>query len=130
MCIDRLEFRAGVRDTLPLMLGVFPFGLAYGIFGQSVGLGSRRDTAHVADGFCRGGPIHQPADVRSRIGIGDDHADSFSDKSAAPFDGGVPCTLYGKIAAVLIPGKWYVILACLAAVATGAWMEGVEPDEI
>ena len=32
------EFRAGVRDTLPLMLGVFPFGLAYGIFGKSVGL--------------------------------------------------------------------------------------------
>ena len=32
------EFFAGVRDTMPVMLGVFPFGLAYGIFGQSVGL--------------------------------------------------------------------------------------------
>ncbi len=32
------EFRDGVRDTLPLMLGVFPFGLAYGIFAHSVGL--------------------------------------------------------------------------------------------
>ena len=32
------EFRAGIRDTLPLMLGVFPFGLAYGIFAQSMGL--------------------------------------------------------------------------------------------
>lgn len=31
-------FRSGVRDTLPLMLGVFPFGLAYGIFAQSSGL--------------------------------------------------------------------------------------------
>jgi 4-azaleucine resistance transporter AzlC len=32
------DFRAGIRDTLPLMLGVFPFGLAYGIFAQSMGL--------------------------------------------------------------------------------------------
>lgn len=32
------EFREGVYATLPLMCGVFPFGLAYGIVGQSVGL--------------------------------------------------------------------------------------------
>ena len=32
------EFAAGIRDTLPLMLGVFPFGLAYGIFARTVGL--------------------------------------------------------------------------------------------
>lgn len=38
MIANAVEFRAGVRDTLPLMLGVFPFGLAYGIFAQSVGL--------------------------------------------------------------------------------------------
>lgn len=38
MKVDGREFYAGVCDTLPLMLGVFPFGLAYGIFGQSVGL--------------------------------------------------------------------------------------------
>lgn len=38
MLNHRSDFRAGVRDTLPLMLGVFPFGLAYGIFGQAVGL--------------------------------------------------------------------------------------------
>ena len=38
MVANVAEFRAGVRDTLPLMLGVFPFGLAYGIFAQSVGL--------------------------------------------------------------------------------------------
>lgn len=32
------EFFEGVRDTLPIMLGVLPFGLAYGIFAQSAGL--------------------------------------------------------------------------------------------
>lgn len=32
------EFRAGVRDTLPVMVGVFPFGLAYGVFAQAMGL--------------------------------------------------------------------------------------------
>ncbi len=32
------EFFEGVRDTLPIMLGVLPFGLAYGVFAQSAGL--------------------------------------------------------------------------------------------
>jgi 4-azaleucine resistance transporter AzlC len=36
--MNKQEFRAGVRDTLPLMLGVVPFGMTYGIVGQSVGL--------------------------------------------------------------------------------------------
>ncbi|MEG6584276.1 AzlC family ABC transporter permease [Dendrosporobacter sp. 1207_IL3150] len=36
--VRRNEFFLGVKDTLPVMCGVFPFGLAYGIFGQSVGL--------------------------------------------------------------------------------------------
>lgn len=34
----RREFLEGIRDTLPLMLGVVPFGLAYGIVGLHVGL--------------------------------------------------------------------------------------------
>ncbi|MDD4599498.1 Inner membrane protein YgaZ [bioreactor metagenome] len=34
------EFLAGVKDTLPIMVGVFPFGLAYGIVAQSIGLTS------------------------------------------------------------------------------------------
>lgn len=32
------EFFEGVKDTLPIMVGVFPFGLAYGIVAQSIGL--------------------------------------------------------------------------------------------
>lgn len=38
MIEKRAEFIAGIRDTLPLMLGVFPFGLAYGIFARTLGL--------------------------------------------------------------------------------------------
>lgn len=34
------EFREGVSDTLPLMFGMVPFGLAYGILGKSIGLSS------------------------------------------------------------------------------------------
>ena len=33
-------------------------------------------------------------------------------------------------AAIFIPGKWYIILACLAAVLAGAWMDGEETDEV
>lgn len=36
--MDKQELLAGMRDTVPLMFGVLPFGLAYGIFGQTVGL--------------------------------------------------------------------------------------------
>lgn len=32
------EFLEGVKDTLPIMVGVFPFGLAYGIVAQTIGL--------------------------------------------------------------------------------------------
>jgi 4-azaleucine resistance transporter AzlC len=32
------QFREGIIDTLPIMVGVFPFGLAYGIVAQSIGL--------------------------------------------------------------------------------------------
>lgn len=32
------EFFEGIKDTLPIMVGVFPFGLAYGIVAQSIGL--------------------------------------------------------------------------------------------
>lgn len=32
------EFCEGLKDTLPIMVGVFPFGLAYGIVAQSIGL--------------------------------------------------------------------------------------------
>lgn len=32
------EFVEGLKDTLPIMVGVFPFGLAYGIVAQSIGL--------------------------------------------------------------------------------------------
>lgn len=34
------EFREGVSATLPLMFGMVPFGLAYGILGKSIGLTS------------------------------------------------------------------------------------------
>ncbi|MEN6412879.1 MAG: AzlC family ABC transporter permease [Veillonellales bacterium] len=32
------ELVEGLKDTLPIMVGVFPFGLAYGIVAQSIGL--------------------------------------------------------------------------------------------
>lgn len=32
------DFLQGMKDTLPIMVGVFPFGLAYGIVAQSMGL--------------------------------------------------------------------------------------------
>lgn len=32
------EFFAGIKDSLPIMVGVFPFGLAFGIVAQSIGL--------------------------------------------------------------------------------------------
>ncbi|HEY3426244.1 MAG TPA: AzlC family ABC transporter permease [Negativicutes bacterium] len=38
--MKRKEFLAGVSDTLPIMMGAVPFGLAYGIVAQSVGLTS------------------------------------------------------------------------------------------
>jgi 4-azaleucine resistance transporter AzlC len=38
--MKRKEFLAGVSDTLPIMVGAVPFGLAYGIVAQSVGLTS------------------------------------------------------------------------------------------
>jgi 4-azaleucine resistance transporter AzlC len=38
------EFREGVRDTLPLVFGMIPFGLAYGILGKSIGLSSGETT--------------------------------------------------------------------------------------
>lgn len=34
------DFREGASDTIPLMFGIIPFGLAYGILGKSVGLSS------------------------------------------------------------------------------------------
>jgi predicted branched-subunit amino acid permease len=34
----RPEFRLGVRDTIPVALGVIPFGITYGIVGPTVGL--------------------------------------------------------------------------------------------
>lgn len=32
------EFIEGIKDTIPIMVGVVPFGLAYGIVAQSIGL--------------------------------------------------------------------------------------------
>lgn len=36
--ISKSEFYQGVYDSLPIMLGVLPFGIAYGVVGLSVGL--------------------------------------------------------------------------------------------
>lgn len=38
MATAGVEFRAGVRAELPLLLGVVPFGLIFGVLGLSVGL--------------------------------------------------------------------------------------------
>ena len=34
----RQEFWDGVRDEIPLMLGVFPFGMVFGVLGVEAGL--------------------------------------------------------------------------------------------
>ena len=223
------EFRAGVRDTLPLMLGVFPFGLAYGIFGQSVGLtpaetilmsllvfagaaqfislpmfaegagwmmisfttllinlrhllmgaslvpymerlpmawqallcfGMADETYAVtisraqACGYSR--DYHLASNVTGYITwavstvLGVTLGSHISDPLAWGLDFAMPATflalliprLIDKVSllvcftaatvsvasAVLIPGKWYIILACIAAVAVGACMEGGEKD--
>ena len=36
--LEWLEFGLGVRDQLPLQLGVFPFGVVFGVLGTSAGL--------------------------------------------------------------------------------------------
>ena len=231
MSMDSKEFRDGVRDTLPLMLGVFPFGLAYGIFGQSVGLSGGEtllmsltvfagaaqfislpmfaagsglvmisltalliNLRHLLMGaslvpymerlswpwkafLCFGMADETYAVTISRAQTVGYHRDYHFGSNATGYitwavstvlgvllgshisnplawglDFAMPATflallvlwLLDKIsllvggvaavvsvaAAVLIPGKWYIILACLAAVAVGAWMEGGEPDEV
>ena len=231
MVINSREFRAGVRDTLPLMLGVFPFGLAYGIFGQSVGLtpgetvlmsltvfaGAAQfislpmfaagsglvmisltalliNLRHLLMGaslvpyleklpmawkafLCFGMADETYAVTISRaqtVGYSRDYhfasnatgyvtwavssvlgvllGSHISNPLAWGLDFAMPATFLALLiprlvdrtslvvagvasvvsvaAAVLIPGKWYIILACLAAVAVGSWMEGGEPDEV
>ena len=231
MVINSREFRAGVRDTLPLMLGVFPFGLAYGIFGQSVGLtpgetvlmsltvfaGAAQfislpmfaagsglvmisltalliNLRHLLMGaslvpymeklpmawkafLCFGMADETYAVTISRaqtVGYSRDYhfasnatgyitwavssvlgvllGSHISNPLAWGLDFAMPATFLALLiprlvdrtslvvagvagvvsvaAAVLIPGKWYIILACLAAVAVGSWMEGGESDEV
>ena len=231
MVINSREFRAGVRDTLPLMLGVFPFGLAYGIFGQSVGLtpgetvlmsltvfaGAAQfislpmfaagsglvmisltalliNLRHLLMGaslvpymeklpmawkafLCFGMADETYAVTISRaqtVGYSRDYhfasnatgyvtwavssvlgvllGSHISNPLAWGLDFAMPATFLALLiprlvdrtslvvagvagvvsvaAAVLIPGKWYIILACLAAVAVGSLMEGGEPDEV
>lgn len=43
--MQKKDFREGVSDTLPLLLGMIPFGLAYGILGKSIGLSSGETVA-------------------------------------------------------------------------------------
>ena len=231
MVINSREFRAGVRDTLPLMLGVFPFGLAYGIFGQSVGLTPGETVLMSLTVFagaaqfislpmfaagsglvmisltallinlrhllmraslvpymeklpmawkaflCFGMADETYAVTISRaqtVGYSRDYhfasnatgyvtwavssvlgvllGSHISNPLAWGLDFAMPATFLALLiprlvdrtslvvagvagvvsvaAAVLIPGKWYIILACLAAVAVGSWMEGGEPDEV
>ena len=231
MVVDSREFRDGVRDTLPLMLGVFPFGLAYGIFGQSVGLTAGEtvlmsltvfagaaqfislpmfaagagwlmisfttlliNLRHLLMGaslvpymeklplawqalLCFGMADETYAVTISRaqkVGYSRDYhlasnatgyvtwavstvlgvvlGSYISNPLAWGLDFAMPATFLALLiprltdrtslivcltaaivsvaAAVLIPGKWYIILACLAAVAAGACLEGGEADEV
>lgn len=231
MVVDSREFRDGVRDTLPLMLGVFPFGLAYGIFGQSVGLTAGEtvlmsltvfagaaqfislpmfaagagwlmisfttlliNLRHLLMGaslvpymeklplawqalLCFGMADETYAVTISRAqnaGYSRDYhlasnatgyvtwavstvlgvvlGSYISNPLAWGLDFAMPATFLALLiprlidrtslivcltaaivsvaAAVLIPGKWYIILACLAAVTVGACLEGSEADEV
>lgn len=223
------EFRAGIHDTLPLMLGVFPFGLAYGIFAQTVGLtptetvfmsltvfaGAAQfislpmfaagaglamislttlliNLRHLLMGaslapymkklslswkglLCFGMADETYAVVISRTqtaGYNRDYhfgcnatgyvtwaistligvvlGSHISDPLAWGLDFAMPATFLALLiprltdrtsmtvclvaavvsvaAALLIPGKWYIIVACLTATVVGAWLEGDEAD--
>lgn len=229
MSMDRRQFRDGVRDTLPLMLGVFPFGLAYGIFGQSVGLtsgetvlmsltvfagaaqfislpmfaagagwvmisfttllinlrhllmgaslvpymerlplawqallcfGMADETYAVTISRAQNSGYHRDYHLASNVTgyvtwsastmLGVALGSHISDPLAWGLDFAMPATFLALLiprlvdrasllvsltagvvsvsAAVLIPGKWYIILACLTAVAVGAFVEGRETD--
>lgn len=231
MVANVAEFRAGVRDTLPLMLGVFPFGLAYGIFAQSVGLtpaetifmsltvfaGAAQfislpmfaagaglvmisltalliNLRHLLMGaslvpymeklslpwkafLCFGMADETYAVAISRaqaVGYSRDYhfgcnatgyvtwavstvlgvvlGSHISDPLVWGLDFAMPATFLALLiprltdrtsltvclvaavvsvaTALLIPGKWYVIVACLTAVAVGAWMEGEKADAV
>ena len=59
-CVDsawRKEFCLGMKDTAPLMLGVFPFGLTFGMLALGAGLTAGRNHGHVVVGFCWSGAI-------------------------------------------------------------------------
>jgi 4-azaleucine resistance transporter AzlC len=229
MSLDGGEFRAGVRDTLPLMLGVFPFGLAYGIFGRAVGLTAGEtilmsltvfagaaqfislpmfgagagflmitlttlliNLRHLLMGaslapyfdklsvpwkafLCFGMADETYAVTISRAQANGYHRDYQFGSNATGYvtwavstligvflgshinnplawglDFAMPATFLALLvprltdrvslavggvsavvsvaAAVLVPGKWYIIIACLFAVGLGAWLEGGETD--
>lgn len=229
--VDGRQFRDGIRDTLPLMLGVFPFGLAYGIFGQSIGLTAGEtvlmsltvfagaaqfislpmfaadagwlmisfttlliNLRHLLMGaslvpymerlplawqalLCFGMADETYAVTISRAqsaGYSRDYhfasnatgyvtwavstvlgvalGSHISDPLVWGLDFAMPATFLALLvprlvdrtsllvcltagvvsvaAAVFIPGKWYIILACLAAVAVGAWRDGGETDAV
>ncbi|MBP2643876.1 MAG: AzlC family protein [Firmicutes bacterium] len=224
------EFVEGLKDTLPIMVGVFPFGLAYGIVAQSIGLSSGEtllmsllvfagaaqfislpmfaegagmimiaitallvNLRHLLMGmslapYMKG--LSLPHKALLTFGMADEtyavtisraQANGYSSayhlgSNAAGYvtwvvsttggillgscihdplswglDFAMPATflalliprLTGKInilvclaaavvsimAAVAIPGKWYIIIACLAAATAGGIMEGAENDE-
>lgn len=229
MMLDGGQMQAGVRDTLPVMLGIIPFGLAYGIFGQSSGLTAAEaimmsltvfagaaqfislpmfaagsgwlmisfttlliNLRHLLMGaslvpymerlplawkavLCFGMADESYAITISRAQSAGYHRDyhlasnatcyltwalstvcgvalgsRISDPLAWGLDFAMPATFLALLmprlvdrtslavclaagvvsvaAAVLIPGKWYIILACLVAVAVGACLEGGESD--
>lgn len=224
------EFFAGVKDTLPIMVGVLPFGLAYGIVAQSIGLAPGEtllmsllvfagaaqfislpmfaegaglamialtalliNLRHLLMGaslapYMAGLSLPhkallsfgmadetyavtitrtQAAGYSAAYQLGSNAAgyvtwivstaggillgSHISDPLAWGLDFAMPATflalliprLINKtsvlvclvaagvsiIAAVTIPGKWYIIIACLAASALGGFMEGAESDE-
>ena len=226
-----MEFRNGIKDTLPLMFGVFPFGLAYGILGQAVGLTAGETIAmsmtvfagaaqfvslpmfaegaglmmisfttllinlrHLLMGASLAPYMTQlsiPAKALLTFGMVDEtyavtisHAQKngysaayqlgsnvtgyitwtlstiggivlgshISDPLSWGLDFAMPATFLALLiprltdkvsvivclvaavvsvmAAVAIPGKWYIILACLLAVMAGGWLERGESDAI
>ena len=77
------EFWRGVQGVVPLLFGVFPFGMIFGALSMKAGLGSSAQPDDVEHRFCWLLPVYVYPNVQrchSRIG---DHPGGDSDQSEA-----------------------------------------------
>lgn len=126
------EFGTGVRDSLPVIVGIVPFGLACGIMGVTVGLtpletvlmsalvfaGAAQFVAITMLGI---GPAGWGMIVLTTLLINLRH---LLMGFASPVHDPPVHALVAVLGALYLPGKWYIIIACLAASVAGGLLEG------